>query len=345
MPEYRIKRVILLTVGVLLSTFSLVLADVQNSDRAGEAASFSQQGKAGLDKSLMTVAQIGEFVDTGQCKDVQTAFDQLKTDFPEIAGPNLNDLDLFIEAEILRCEGDFIRAAASYGRFMDQFPDSKFHDLALERQFGIATAFLAGRKRPILGIFKIKGYSEGVRIMEAITYRQTLHDPEGIGIKAAVAVAQSYQDRKLFDEAYHRWAEIHDQHRTDALGKQALLNMAQCKEALYRGYQYDTSDLNGRPLNPESYYNSARSCYQKFKQQYPEDAEDYKVEQKLNEIDERLALKQYEIGRYYQERGNMLSANLYYRMVVNRWPQTNAAALAMARQMLMQSSSTEENNR
>jgi len=331
MPEYRIKLVILLTVYVLLSTFSLVPADMEDLDQVRES----------LDKSLMTVAQIGEYVDTGRCKEVQTAFDQLKADFPEIAGPNLNDLDSFIEAEILRCEGDYVKAAATYGRFMDHFPDNKFYDLALERQFQIATAFLAGRKRPILGIFKIKGYAEGVRIMESITYRKTLHDPEGIGIRAAVAVAQSYQDRKLYDEAYYRWAEIHDQHRTNSLGRQALLNMARCRQALYRGHQYDTSDLIGRPLNPESYYNSAKSCYQKFKQQYPEDADDYKIEQKLNEIEEQLAWKQFEIGRYYQERGNVLSANLYYRMVVDRWPRTNIAALA--RKMLMPGSGTEEN--
>jgi outer membrane protein assembly factor BamD (BamD/ComL family) len=331
MPEYRKKLVILLTVSMLLSTFSVVPADVQNLD----------QDREGLDRSLMTVARIGKLVDTGRCKEVQTAFDQLKADFPEIAGPNLNDLDGFIEAEILRCEGDYVKAAASYGRFMDHFPDSKFYDLALERQFQIAAAFLAGRKRRILGIFKIRGYAEGVRIMEAITYRKTLHDPDGIGTKAAVAVAQSYQERKKFDEAYYRWAEIHDQHSTNRLGKHALLEMAQCREALYKGDQYDTSDLIGRPLNPESYYNSARSCYQKFKQQYPEDADEYKIEQKLNEIDEQLARKQFEIGQYYQERGNVLSANLYYRMVVNRWPRTNTAALA--RQMLTSGSGTEEN--
>lgn len=340
MPEYRIRLVIVFVVIVLLSTFSLVLADMQNLDQARDVASFPQQGQDSRDKSLMTVARIGEFVDTGQCKEIQRAFNQLKADFPEIAGPNLNDLDLFIEAELLRCKGDFVKAGSSYGRFMDQFPDSKFYALALERQFRIATAFLAGRKRPILGIFKIRGYAEGVRIMESITYRLSLRDPEGIGTKAAVAVAQSYQDRKLFDEAYHRWAEIHDQHRTNTLGRQALLNMAQCSQALYRGHQYDTSDLIGRPLNPESYYNSSKSCYLKFKQQYPEDSDEFQIERKLNEIDERLALKQFEIGRYYQERGNMLSANLYYKMVLNRWPQTNIAA--MARQMFMSSSGTEE---
>jgi outer membrane protein assembly factor BamD (BamD/ComL family) len=340
MPEYRIRLVITLAVIVLLSTFSLVLADIQNLDQAREVPSFSQRGKDGRDKTLMIVGRIGQLADIGKCKEVQRAFNQLKTELPEIAGPSLNDLIIFLEAEILRCKGDFVKAAASYGRFMDYFPDSKFYDLALERQFQIAAAFLAGRERPILGIFKIKGYAEGVRIMEAITYRQTLHDPEGIAIKAAVAVAKSYQDRKLFGEAYYRWAEIHDQHRTNKLGKQALLNMARCRQALYRGHQYDTSDLIGRPLNPESYYNSARSCYQKFKQQYPEDADDFKIEQKLNEINEQLAWKQFEIGRYYQERGNMLSANLYYRMVLNRWPQTNTAAIA--RQMLVPGSGTEE---
>jgi len=109
---------------------------------------------------------------------------------------------------------------------------------------------------------------------------------------------------------------------------------------VYRGYEYDTSALIGRPLNPESYYNSAKSCYQKFRQQYPDDVNDFGVGQSLKEIDEKMALKQLKIGQYYQGAGNNLSANLYYRMVVNRWPQTEAAM--MAGEMLSQNSPGKE---
>jgi outer membrane protein assembly factor BamD (BamD/ComL family) len=39
-------------------------------------------------------------------------------------------------------------------------------------------------------------------------------------------------------------------------------------------------------------------------------------------------LKQLKIAQYYQKIGSQLSANLYYQMVVDDWPQTVAAKRA-----------------
>ncbi len=326
MSKYKIRIVIVLA-ALLLSALSLARAEIR----------YSEPDKQ--DEFSMSVAQIKMLVDTGRCKAAKKAFNQLKTGFPEITLPDSNELDLFIEAEMMRCKGKFAKAARCYTKLMDQFPpESRFYGPALDRQFRIATAFLAGEKKAVLGIFKIKGYAEGIRIMDGINYRLGFGDP--IGIKAAVDVAKSYQERKRFDEAYYRWDEIRDQCSSDKLRKDALLAMAQCRLAVYRGYEYDTSALIGRPLNPESYYNSAKSCYQKFRQQYPDDVNDFGVGQSLKEIDEKMALKQLKIGQYYQGAGNNLSANLYYRMVVNRWPQTEAAM--MAGEMLSQNSPGKE---
>ena len=328
MIQCKTKIVIVLAV-LLLSAFSPTRAEIRYSDKDGQ------------DGFSMAVAQTKMLVDTGRCKASKKAFEQLKTDFPDITMPDSNELELFIEAEMLRCKGNFAKAARQYTRLMDQFPpESRFYGPALDRQYRIATAFMAGEKKTVLGIFKIKGYAEGIRIMDGINYRLGFDDP--IGLKAAVEVAKSYQERKKFDEAYYRWEEIREQCRSDELRKEALLAMAQCRLAVYRGYEYDTSSLIGRPLNPESYYNSAKNCYEKFRQQYPDDANDFGIGQSLKEIDEKMALKQFKIGQYYQENGNNLSANLYYRMVVERWPQTEAAK--MAEEMLSPGAVAEERN-
>lgn len=336
MPRYKIRVVIVLAVMLLLSTFSVVLAEVRYLGQAGGTNSVSQQSQ---NNYLLTMAQIQKLVDTGKCKAALKAFNQLKTDFPEIARQDSNDLDLFIEAEMLRCKGKFAKAARTYSRLMDEFPpESRFYKAALDRQFSVATAFLAGREKPVLGVFKIKGYAEGIRIMDGINYRLGFGDP--IGIKAAVEVAKSYQERKKYDEAFYRWDEIREQYSSDKLRKDALLAMAQCRLAVYKGHEYDTSALIGRPLNPESYYNSAKSCYEKFRQQYPDDADDFGIGQSLKDIDEKMALKQLKIGQYYQKTGNNLSANLYFQMVLNRWPRTDTAK--MANEMLIKNSDSQE---
>lgn len=334
MREIRIRIVIVLAVMLLLSAFSAALAGIQHLDKGRDWKFLSEQSQ---DKYLLKVTQIKRLVDTGQCREAEKAFNQLKTEFPEIVRPDSNDLDIFIEAELLRCKGRFARAARIYKRLLDECPDSDFYEAALDRQFRIATAFLAGEKKNVLGIFKIKGFSEGVRMMERITERAR---DAAIAKEAAVAVAESYQKRKKFEDAFYKWAEVQERWQTEPIGKDALLAKARCKHAMYEGPEFNGSVLIGRPFNPESYYNSAKGCYEQFKSRYPEDAEKYEIDEKLVLIKEQSALKQFKIAQYYQKTGSEMSANLYYRMVVNDWPQTNAAK--RAKEMLVGNSGSEE---
>lgn len=265
----------------------------------------------GEDKYLLAVAQAKELVNTGQTEAARKALNKLKKDFPEITGP---DLDAFIEAEMLFCEGKFTKAVSSYDKFLSEYPESALFEAALDRQFAIATAFLAGRKRPVLGVFKIRGYASGEKIMERISDRA---GDAPIGIKAVISVAQSFEKRRRFNDAYHKWSQILSRWPTGKISKEALLAMARCKYAGYKGPEYDASSLN-----------SAKSYYENFKSRYPEDAEEIGVDKILGQINELLAYKQLDIGRYYQRTGNKQSANLYYRMVVDNWPDSTAAKTA-----------------
>jgi outer membrane protein assembly factor BamD (BamD/ComL family) len=262
------------------------------------------------DKYLLEVAQIKQLVNTGQTDAVRRALAQLKEDFPQIAGP---DLDAFVEAEMLFCKGKFVKAVRRYDKFLAEFPDSEFRQPALDRQFAIATAFLAGRRITVLGIFRIRGYASGEKIMEKIT------DSTGdapIALKAAVAVAESLEKREKFEPAYHKWSQIASRWPTGQTGKDALLAMARCKHAAYAGPRYSASNLI-----------SAKSYYENFKLRYPEDAENIGIENKLKQIDEQLAYKHFSIGRYYERTGSEQPANLYYQMVIDSWPDSSAAKM------------------
>jgi len=288
--------------------------DVFNSEtwRLGQDQDWQALSAEGEDKYLLAVAEIKQLVSIGQTEAVQLALEQLKKDFPEIAGP---DLDAFIEAEMLFCEGRFSSAVRSYDKFLVEFPESPLFEAALDRQFGIATAFLAGQKRRVLKVFIITGYGQGRRIMERITDRVGLDSP--IGVRAAIAIAESFEKRGKFEDAYLKWQEISSQWTTGQIGRDALLAMARCKHAAYKGPRYDTSSLI-----------SAKSYYENFKLRYLDDAEELEIDGKLKLIEEQEARKQLTIGEYYQKTGNKLSANLYYQMVIDDWPGSSAAKAA-----------------
>ena len=307
---YKMRFVAILAVILLLLVSSVVSAETWHLDKSQQWKTVSEQNQG---KYLLAVAKIKKLVNTGQSQTVQKALKQLKKNFPEIAGP---DLDAFIKAEILFSKGKFAKAVRSYDKLLTEYPESELYEAALDRQFAIATAFLGGQKKRVLGAFKIRGYAEGEKVMEKITDRA---GDAPIGIKSAVAVAQSLERREKFNEAYHKWSQISLQWPTDQIGKDALLNMARCKHAAYRGPKYNVSDLI-----------SAKSYYEIFKLRYPEDSKKFGIDERIKQIIEQMAYKQFNIGRYYQRTDNKQSANFYYQMVVDNWPESTAAKKAKA---------------
>jgi outer membrane protein assembly factor BamD (BamD/ComL family) len=402
MLKYRVLLMVFV-IMVLLSLISTVWADTW---RLREELDWQAVSAEGGDKFLMAVAETKKLVNSGQAKDASQAFDKLKEDFPEIAGP---DLDVFIKAEMLFCKGKFTQAVDHYEKLITTYPESKLRDAALDRQFGVAKAYLGGQKKTVLGIFEVAGYSEGMKIMERISkqapdtpigteasvvmaqqyeeknqftralriyeklmtekpdsdFRDQVMDrqyaiataylggqkkrvfhiiefkgyAEGVrimekitdragldtqmGLNASIAVAEHYERKKEFNSAYLKWWEISSQYQTGKIGRASLLNMARCKHAAYNNHPE-----HRRPFYDSSSLSIAKSCYEKFKLLYPGDPEEKDIDAKLKEINEQLAYKQFTIGQYYQRTGNKRSANLYFDMVVNDWPDTEAAEMA-----------------
>jgi len=314
MPEYRM-RIVILGVTVVLSALSTSSAGTWRLEKGRDFKAVSADGR---DKFPVAVAEAKKLVNTGQTKAARKAYDALKKDFPEITGP---DFDLFIKAEIFYCKGQFTKAFRTYEKLLTEHPKSQLADAAIDREFAMATAYLAGKKKTLLGFIKIKGYAEGIRIMEKITDRVGLDTQ--MGIKASVAVAENYEERKKFNEAFLKWWEISLEWEMGPTGRDALLGMARNKHAVYK-----KPPEHKRTLYDSSCLNSAKGYYGRFKLLYPKDAKELGIDEILSEIDEQLADKQLSIGRYYQATGNRQSANLYYDMVVNNWPDSKAAQKA-----------------
>jgi tetratricopeptide (TPR) repeat protein len=318
MLQYRIQ----LIVSVVLVVLSVAWMATADTWRLRKDDSWQTLSPENEDKYLLAVANTKDLVNKGRTKEVKATYNILKQDFSDVTEP---DLDVFIEAELLYCKGKYAKAIKRYDKLLKEYPESMLYEAALERQFAIAKALLDGRKITVLGIFKVKSYSTGAKTMERIIDRIGLNEPDGLGIKAAVAVAENYEKRKKYEQAYLMWSEISSLWQSGQIGKDALLGMARCKSAIYnkqtegKRYLYDASKLI-----------TARSYYEKFRLLYPEEAETLGIDSIIDEIDEQLALKQLSIGRYYRKIGKRQAANLYFDMVTQNWPDTKAAQTAKA---------------
>lgn len=278
-------------------------------EKGGEwqAVSESESGRY-----LLAVAEFKKLVGAGESEAAAEVLVKLKADFADVIGPGF---DAFVEAEMLFAGGKFDKAVRSYDRFLDAYPESEFYESVLERQFQIGTAYLGGQKRKILKLFKVRAYGEGVKIMERIADRA---GDRPIAKRALVAAARSYEKRGKFIAGYEKWSEISSLWSTGDVAREALLGMARCMHASYRGPRYDAAGLV-----------SARDYYQRFKLEYSTLAEEIGVDEILAQIDEQIAYKQYEIGRYYDKTGSRLAANLYYQHVREDWPGSTAARFVL----------------
>lgn len=304
------KRIIVGVGVITLLSASLVMSEeTWRLDREGQLQAVSD-----ADKYLVAVSEIKKLVDMGETRAVGQAIEQLKKDFPEIAGA---DLDAFLEAEVLFCGGTLSKAERAYEKVLSGYPQSELYEAVLDRQFSIGTAYLGGQKRRVLGIFKMRRYAEGERIMEKISERR---GDSPIARRAALAIVESYEKRGKFIDAFDKWSGISSRWPTGQIGKDALLGMARCKHAAYRGPKYDSTHLV-----------SAKSYYERFKLRYPQDAEEMDIDGRLKQIDEQLAYKQFGIGEYYHKAKNKQAGNLYYQMVLDNWPESTAAKMARER--------------
>jgi tetratricopeptide (TPR) repeat protein len=184
-------RLVVVAAVIALSIASVITADTQVSEQDQGHTPTSGRTK---DEYLQAVAEARKLVDAGQATAAKKTFAQVKKDFGEIAGP---DFDVFTKAELFYCKGKFTKASIRYNKLLTEFENTEFYDAALGRQFTIAKAFLAGRKKKVLIFFRISGYAEGISIMEHISDWAGLDDPNGIGLQAAVATAESYEKFKL----------------------------------------------------------------------------------------------------------------------------------------------------
>jgi outer membrane protein assembly factor BamD (BamD/ComL family) len=187
----------------------------------------------------------------------------------------------------------------------------------------MAQAYLKGRKKVAMYVLKVSGRAEGVAIMEKLSDRSGIDEPNSIGLNAAIAVAEHYEQKKEYLEAYLKWSEIASYWETGPIGKRALYRMAEDNLLAYdkpperKRSHYDASKLS-----------TAKTYYAKFLALYPEEAKDNEVPEKMKHLDEEMAYKQYAIGQFYRRTGKRRAANLYFDMVVRTWPQTEAGALA-----------------
>lgn len=226
---------------------------------------------------------------------------------------------LMPEARLLR--GDAIvarqryyRALFDYEHVIRYFPDSEQFHQAIEREFWIADQFSRGVRRHFLGMRVLPAYSEAEELLIRIQERAP---GTAIGEQASFRLAEHYSRRGEVADA----VEAYDLF---------LLNYpesARAEQALRASIQASLERVNGPPFDPTGLI-EARERLRRYAEQYPVDAETLDQAATNERIDEALAEKDLRTARWFDQRGERISAAFLYERVVVDHPGTSAAEQA-----------------
>lgn len=213
------------------------------------------------------------------------------------------------EAEMKR--GRLFQGYEWFEKQLAEFPSGRFFDRALEREFEVAEAFLAGRKRVVLVILRLPARDDGLEILSRIAE----HVPgTPMAQRALLRIGEYHFGRGEWmdaTEAYDRYVAAFPRGEKVA---EAMLKAAQATYASFTGVRRDETPVI-----------EAEQRYREFARKFPISAAEAGVEATLEHIRGIRAAKLLEEARFYERVGKWTAAAFTYRLVTETYPHTDAA--------------------
>lgn len=229
---------------------------------------------------------------------------------------------LFLLAQCRRRLRQGTRAFDNYQRFVDKYPNSRFSVGIALGEYELGTAYLRGEMPGFLFFGADPGF--GTRVLDHMQIHFRNHS---LADDALVRVADYFMEDEDYEQA------------TDAL-KRLLAEYPRSEHTLWARFQFARTLWlqNQGPLYDERVLIQSRRAFEDYAAtaRMLGEAERQKeqiatAEQMIVRINERLAEKEYLIGRFYERTKAKTSALYYYRHCVRTYPGTEYATICAKR--------------
>lgn len=259
----------------------------------------------------------------------------------------------YYEAECLRLQGRYPKAADTYDRCLKDFPNGAHKEQAVQQMFNIANYWLDDTREQMREELEKREGKRWFVTPRFVSFDKTkpLLDREGRAIEKLEQVRYNdmtgpMADQALFlagsvkffngdyKEADHYFTQIPERHPNSPLAPQAV-EFAIISKHLSTG----GSDYDGRKVA------EARKLVQTAFDNYPELAGQKRefLMRQLVGITLQQAEKDYKMAEFWQRTGHPGSAYFYFEIVRRRYPGTKYAEMATAKMEELRSKVEKEN--
>lgn len=208
-------------------------------------------------------------------------------------------------------------AFKAYQKVIDLYPYTEYVDEVIEREYKIGEMFFAGRKLKLLGPLKIPAKDKAIEILK------TVADNAPYGKYADQALFKQglcYKDISDYDNAILTFKRLIDDYPNSSLLDKARYQLAECSRLLSLKPDYDQTPTA-----------VAREEFEDFIEKHPESKMSDDAAKVVTKLKNREAENAYKIGEFYESRRIAESAAVYYRDVIEKYPDTEWAKKAQER--------------
>ncbi len=209
-------------------------------------------------------------------------------------------------------QDDEFQAMYDYEEVVKGFPSSEYFVTALERELEVAKLYLNGRRKKMFGM----RIDSGTPIAEETIMRINERLPGSrLAEKALMELGDFYyrrRDLRMAAETYDTFLKLFPE---SSLRRKAYQRLIYSNVAMFKGTSYDASSLT-----------DAKIQIQDFRSRFPADAEQAGLGDELVvRLDESSATQQLKVARWYNKRGDWVSAKATLNRLIRRYPSTRAA--------------------
>lgn len=222
-----------------------------------------------------------------------------------------------LRGDALVVQKQYFKSLFDYEHVITVYPDAEQFNVALEREYKIATKFAAGMKRIFLGVRMMPAWAEAEELFIRIQERSPGSD---VAERASLDLGNYYFNRSEMDsaaEAYNLFLENYPKSR---FREKTVLRLIRAHLATFKGPRFDVTGLL-----------EASQRLKMFEHEFPVSAQRLGAEGLQLRIDESLALNSFYQAQWYERINQTVSGVYLYQQLVERYPQTVAAKAAIRR--------------
>lgn len=212
-------------------------------------------------------------------------------------------------------------AFLEYQKVIDKYPFSERIQEIIERQYKIGVAFMEGKAK--LSVAKnILVEHPSIEIFRKVIDNSTFGPLAPVAQYKLGLVLKSLG---RFQEAEEEFQKVISNYPNSEWFSAAKFQIASCKASLSRSPDYDQERTT-----------QAKEMFEEFVKEHPDAALSKEAEKTIEELKEKEAKSNFDIGYFYERQKIYNSAKLYYNFVIENYPKSIWAAKSLERLQAME---------